>query len=243
MNLMEMMRRKQEIKIKKRWFLPCLTVALCTLFMMPTTAFASGSEEALKATVTEEKPKEEAEKDTTGPAFTLEGNLTLVDDVGHTSTKGKQFVTLVFKNGNYFDLIIDRDDKGNSTVHFLNQVDEMDLMALMNEKDVEKLKAEIAEKEEANKPKEEPTEKEEVPIVEEKEEKSVNLLPFVVLIIVLAGGGIFAFIKFKDKKKAEETKPDPDANYSEDDYDEEEDDLEFEIEDDEDLTEDEEEQQ
>lgn len=79
----------------------------------------------------------------------------MVDDVGHTSTKGKQFVTLVSKNGNYFYLIIDRDDKGNSTVHFLNQVDEMDLMALMNQENAEKLKAEIAQKEEANKPKEE----------------------------------------------------------------------------------------
>lgn len=234
------------MKIKKRWILPVLTVALCTLFMVPTTAYASGGEEAPKATVTEEKPKEEeVEKDTTGPALTPEGNLTLVDDVGHTSTKGKQFVTLVSKNGNYFYLIIDRDDKGNSTVHFLNQVDEMDLMALMNEEDAEKLKAEIAEKEEANKPKEEPPVVEEKPIVEEKEEKPVNLLPFVVLVIVIASGGVFAFIKFKDKKKKEEVKPDPDANYSEDDYDEDEDedyDI-FELEDDEEVTEDEEEQQ
>ncbi|MCR0176099.1 DUF4366 domain-containing protein [[Clostridium] innocuum] len=233
------------MKIKKRWILPVLTVALCTLFMVPTTAFASGGEEAPKETVTEEKPKEEeVEKDTTGPALTPEGNLTLVDDVGHTSSKGKQFVTLVSKNGNYFYLIIDRDDKGNSTVHFLNQVDEMDLMALMNEEDAEKLKAELAGKEETNKPKEEPPVVEEKPIVEEKEEKSVNLLPFVVLVIVIAGGGIFAFIKFKDKKKKEEVKPDPDANYNEDDYDEDEDedyDI-FEIEDDEEVTEDEEKQ-
>ena len=45
------------MKIKKRWILHVLTVALCTLFMMPTTAFARGGEEAPKATVTEEKPK------------------------------------------------------------------------------------------------------------------------------------------------------------------------------------------
>lgn len=231
------------MKIKKRWVLPCLTVALCTLFMMPTTAFASGGEEAPKAIVTEEKSKEEeVEKDTTGPALTPDGNLTLVDDVGHTSTKGKQFVTLVSKNGNYFYLIIDRDDKGNSTVHFLNQVDEMDLMALMNEEDAEKLKAELAQKEEVSKPKEEPPAKEEVEIVEEKEEKPVNLLPFVVLVIVIASGGIFAFIKFKDKKKKEEIKPDPDANYNEDDYDEDEEEAYdiYELEDEDEVTEDEE---
>ena len=39
--------------------------------------------------------------------------------------------TLVSKNGNYFYLIIDRDDEGEQTVHFLNQVDEADLLSLM----------------------------------------------------------------------------------------------------------------
>lgn len=147
--------------------------------------------------------------------------MTLVDDVGASSSKGKQFVTLVSKNGNYFYLIIDRDDKGNSTVHFLNQVDEADLMALMDEKDAEKLKTELAQKEEVKVQEEIPPVEEE-PKVEEKEDRPFNILPFVVLIVVIAGGGIFAFIKFKDKKKAEETKPDPDANYNEDELDEEE---------------------
>lgn len=64
---------------------------------------------------------------TDGNAFTPDGNLTLVDDLGGITKTGKQFITLVTKNGNYFYLIIDRDDEGNETVHFLNQVDEAEI--------------------------------------------------------------------------------------------------------------------
>ena len=68
--------------------------------------------------------------DGVGTALSPDGNLSLIDDIGSPTASGKQFITVESKNGNVFYLIIDRDDEGGETVHFLNQVDEADLMAL-----------------------------------------------------------------------------------------------------------------
>ena len=71
--------------------------------------------------------------DDVGAALSPDGNLSLIDDIGSPTASGKQFITVESKNGNVFYLIIDRDDEGGETVHFLNQVDEADLMALTEE--------------------------------------------------------------------------------------------------------------
>lgn len=207
--------------IKRRFVLPVLMAVMIMGLLVPTTAYAKASEQPPAETTEEKKEEPKPQK-----PLTPDGNLTLVDDVGAESSVGKQFVTLVSKNGNYFYLIIDRDDKGNSTVHFLNQVDEIDLMSLMEKENAEKLQAELNQKEE---PKVEETQPEEkVEVIEEHEpEKPINLLTIVVLVIVMIGGGVFAFMKIKEKKKAEETKPDPDADYSDDELDDEVDELEY----------------
>ena len=160
--------------------------------------------------------------------LTPNGNLTLVDDIGSSSGQGQQFITLVTKAGNYFYLIIDRNEKGEENVHFLNMVDEADLFDLMDEDQVAAYQAaQDAAKAEEEKPavttpstsEDEKQEAESKPEVKEK--KSVNMLPLMGIIVILAAcsGGYF-FMQFK-KKKASAPKPDPDADYMEDDEEEE----------------------
>ena len=155
-------------------------------------------------------------------ALTPEGNLTLVDDVGKTTGAGKQFVTMVTKNGNYFYLVIDRDDKGESTVHFLNQVDERDLFSLMDEDEAAAMKEELAAEEAAKEAAENPpiaTPSETETEVQEPEKKPAgSMFPaLIVLILVLGGGGAFFFLQLTKKKKAEAVRPDPDVDYEEED--------------------------
>lgn len=158
-----------------------------------------------------------------------DGNLTLVDDIGSTTEEGQQFITLVTKNGNYFYLVIDRDDDGNENVHFLNMVDEDDLFELMDEEDAAALKEEMASEAAEEAAAEEESEKAEQALSTEEDTEAVitvepttssnskaSALPLAIAgVAVLGGAGIFTVMQKKKKKTAAE-KPDPDADYDTD---------------------------
>ena len=184
---------------------------------------------------------ESMEDEKSSAPLTPDGNMTLVDDIGSSTGAGKQFITLVTKNGNYFYLIIDRDEDGNENVHFLNQVDEADLLALMDEDEAAALQTEKESKETekektAAKPAAAATTSEVEEIKPEKSKpakKSVNVLPLAAVIILLAAaGGGYLYLQTKKKKKTAQ-KPDPDADYEQDESEEE---YEFPDEDDEEET-------
>ena len=216
------------MKIKKLGAL-LVSAALCAGMAAPAFAF-EGDTTPVEQPVLPEVVEEDVVTvtDETAGALTPEGNLTLVDDyhTDYSDGSGQQFITLVSKSGNTFYLVIDRNAKGQQTVHFMNLVDEADLLALMEEDadaytaekeaaaqaEQDRLKAE----EEAKKAAEEAVASGTEQPKENKVTKIASGFLGVVVLIALAAGGIFyAFTKQKQKKQAEKEALDPDANYTE----------------------------
>lgn len=214
-----------------------VTIMLATMMgmtVLPTTAFAqvkgdvnaeteAATEEAEKETEEEKigEPKEEVygktEKDleTTEPMdpLTPDGNLSLVDDLGMANGVGKQFITVVTKTGNYFYIIIDRDDEGEGTVHFLNQVDEADIFKLLSEEEQEEYIQQMTETPEPEIAEPEPEPEPEVEPEPEKKPGNMKGILGIIGILALAGAGGGYYLVNQSKKKQAVAAPDPDADY------------------------------
>ena len=214
----------------KKIFRTLLTLCAALILMggFSVTAYAQVPEGADDSGVIYEEPEKEA-------PLTPDGNATLVDDFGGN----KQLITVTTKNGNYFYILIDRDDEGENTVHFLNQVDEADLLALMEDGSTEAAPPAVCsctEKCEAGKVnvscpvckdnmtacsgKEAEPEQGEPEEPKEKKTGTGGLLLF--LIVAIAGGG-GAFYYFKVMKPKQDVKGGTDLDdFDFDDYDEDE---------------------
>ena len=210
---------------------------------VPTKPPTGGGSTTTTTPVEPTAPKEPEEKEDpgSGTALTPEGNLSLSDDIHSATSDEKQFVTATTKNGNYFYLIIDRAEDGENSVHFVNQVDEADLLALMEDGGTgaatpaacsctDKCKAgavntacelcavdmtECVGREPPPEPDPDPdVDPDPVPDPDPKPEKGgKNGLLIVVLVVALAGGGAAYFLKFKKNK------PDTKGSADLDDYD------------------------
>ena len=210
-----------------------LSVALCAGMAAPAFAYdgepVEEVEQPVLTSTTDEEDVVTVTDEETG-ALTPEGNLTLVDDyhTDYSDGSGQQFITLVSKSGATFYLVIDRNAKGQQTVHFMNLVDEADLLSLMEDEDAE---AYTAEKEAAAQAAQERKQAEEdaKKAAEEAEASgseqtggnkvtkyAATFLGVLALVGLAAGGGIYTFMKQKQKKQAEKEALDPDANYTED---------------------------
>ena len=105
--------------------LTALCAALVLVGGFSVTAYAQ--------TPTEETDDSGVIVETEPQPLTPEGNMTLVDDISGDAAGDKQFIVVQSKGGNYFYIVIDNAADGNNTVHFLNQVDEADLLAIIDE--------------------------------------------------------------------------------------------------------------
>ncbi len=223
-----------------RTFTVTLAAVLC-LTAFSTTAFAGGTDpnpEPLPETT--EAPQEEEPTtggmEPEGVPVTPEGNATLVDDF----YGDKQLITVTTKAGNYFYILIDRANEDKETaVHFLNQVDDADLQALLEDGEQEPQACTCTAKCEAGAvntacpvcknnltacagPEPEPADEEE-PAAPKKESGSMGGL-VVFLVVVLAGGGAALYF-FKLRKPKADVKGGDDLDeydFGEDEDDEEE---------------------
>ena len=217
------------MKIKKLGVL-LVSAALCAGMAAPAFAF-EGEAAPVEQPVLPEVVEEDVVTvtDETSGALTPEGNLTLVDDyhTDYSDGSGQQFITLVSKSGATFYLVIDRNSKGAQTVHFMNLVDEADLLALMEEEDADAYTAEkeaaakaeqdkLKAEEEAKKAAEEAEKAADAPKENKVTKYAAGFLGVVALIALVAGGGAYFFIQQKNKKQAEKEAIDPDADYTED---------------------------
>ena len=210
-----------------------LSAVLCIGIAVPAFAFEGDTAPVEQPVLPEVVEDIVTVTDETSGALTPEGNLTLVDDY-HTSYSdgsGQQFITLVSKSGSTFYLVIDRNAKGQQTVHFMNLVDESDLLALMEEEDAAAYTAEkeaaaqaeldrLKAEEEAKKAAEEAAASGTEQLKENKVTKIASGFLGVVVLIALAAGGGYLYIKMKGVKPAsKKNQPDPDADYHDEDED------------------------
>ena len=207
-----------------------LAAALILTGGFSMTAYAGGGEEY----ETEEPTPAPEPEETATPSdpLTPEGNATLVDDIWG---ENKQLITVTTKNGNYFYILIDRAAEGENTVHFLNMVDEADLMALIEDGEKEettvmpqtctcKEKCEVGAVNEScpvclnNRNSCTGIEKEtEAEPEQPKDNKGTKSLLLLFLLTLFAGGGAFYYFKFIKPKDTAKGSPDfSDFDFDED---------------------------
>ena len=165
--------------------------------------------------------------------LTPDGNLEIVDDILH---EDKQFITVKSRSGAEFYIVIDR-SRDLDNVYFLNQVDDVDLFALLEEDsaascsckekcavgavnsdclvcrmDMKPCKGKVSEVK--SEPDAEPNSAE--------PSGKQNILTVILIVVVIGGGAVIGFLKLRKNKLKAASVPDFDDATDDDDFVEEE---------------------
>ena len=161
--------------------------------------------------------------------LTPDGNLEIVDDIVH---EDKQFITVKSRSGAEFYIVIDR-SRDSDNVYFLNQVDDVDLFALLEEDssvscsckekctvgavnsdclvcrmDMKSCKGKVSEVKSE-------------PISDSgsvKTEKKSDIFPVILVVGVIGGGAVIGFLKLRKNKPKATPAPDFDDDTDDDDF-------------------------
>lgn len=151
--------------------------------------------------------------------LTPDGNLEIVDDIVQ---EDKQFITVKSRSGAEFYIVIDR-SRDSDNVYFLNQVDDVDLFALLEDDssascsckekctvgavnldclvcrmDVKFCKGKVSEVKSESISDSEP----------DKTEKKQNILPVILIVVVIGGVAVIGFLKLRKNKAKSSPVPD-----------------------------------
>lgn len=169
--------------------------------------------------------------------LTPEGNMELIDNIEGDAAGDKQFIVVQSRGGDYFYIVIDKAAQGENTVHFLNQVDNADLMSIIEDEQEEVAPAvcsctdkceagsvntacpvcsidmsKCAGKEAVTAPKDEP---------QPKEKNSMGGIVIFLIVALLGGGGALYYFKIMKPKQGLKGNTDLE-DFDFDDYDEDE---------------------
>ena len=161
--------------------------------------------------------------------LTPDGNLEIVDDIVH---EDKQFITVKSRSGAEFYIVIDR-SRDSDNVYFLNQVDDADLFALLEEDsaascsckekcvvgtvnsdclvcrmDMKSCKGKVSEVK--SEPDAEPNSAE--------PSGKQNILTVILIVVVIGGGAVIGFLKLRKNKPKATPAPDFDDDTDDDDF-------------------------
>ena len=162
--------------------------------------------------------------------LTPDGNLEIVDDIVQ---EDKQFITVKSRSGAEFYIVIDR-SRDSENVYFLNQVDDVDIFALLEEDSAascsckEKcavgmvnsdcLVCRMDMKSCAGKAVETKVEQTTSDSKPAETVKKQNILPVILIVVVIGGGAVIGFLKLRKNKPKSSPAPDFDDDMDDDDF-------------------------